>query len=435
MNGSNLDLLLKVSSMVELLGKSLGFLINNPNDEQMRQTTADCVSSISQFVDLDLFDVLAEALASGKELNSNGLSQLRDGIMGQLTTNIYARLSEAFNDHAYVDKETADRLFSLMKSESFNSLESVDLLYKVTRKASVSTPMEAYLNTIRLFEAQPAILSGENAPHPGYEYKPEPQRTFDKCPICGGEGIPYFRAFAYSMEDFRPPHLPAKLWMKCPECGNMYTWQYPEELLAESNQEQQMISPEPDKFLTALGTTSCNELGGWYDILARLTMFTPGRSLLEVGIGTGEMLAVALELGFGVTAVEIVPSMCRKVANMLDIPVWNVDFLKFKTTNKYAIITMGDVIEHMQSPVKALEKAYDLLMDDGVLWISTPNFESSFSRMMKFEDSMWCKPYHISYFSFTGFLKIAEKAGFEVLDYGVSKRYNGSMELILKKKR
>ena len=46
---------------------------------------------------------------------------------------------------------------------------------------------------------------------------------------------------------------------------------------------------------------------------------------------------------------------------------------------------------------------------------------------------MWKEPSHISYFSFRGLRSLAERCGFAVEDYRVSRRYNGSMELILTK--
>ena len=95
---------------------------------------------------------------------------------------------------------------------------------------------------------------------------------------------------------------------------------------------------------------------------------------------------------------------------------------------------MGDVIEHVTDPEAALKNAYRLLDDDGVLWLSTPNFESSFTRMKKFTDAMWLEPSHISYFNYNGLEALLEKCGFTVREYAVSNRYNGSMELIITKK-
>ena len=94
---------------------------------------------------------------------------------------------------------------------------------------------------------------------------------------------------------------------------------------------------------------------------------------------------------------------------------------------------MGDVIEHITNPGAALDKACNLLTDEGVLWLSTPNFESAYSRTHKFDDVMWKVSNHLTYFSYRNFQKLAKQHGLQIQEYHVSKRYNGSMELILKK--
>ena len=95
---------------------------------------------------------------------------------------------------------------------------------------------------------------------------------------------------------------------------------------------------------------------------------------------------------------------------------------------------MGDVLEHVSQPTKALEKAHKLLAENGILWLSTPNYNSAFTRMLQFSDPMWNQVNHFTYFSFEGLKPILDKVGFDVKRYDISRRYNGSMELILKKR-
>lgn len=139
-------------------------------------------------------------------------------------------------------------------------------------------------------------------------------------------------------------------------------------------------------------------------------------------------------MGYDVTAVELLEQEAQTTADLLQLPVICGDFLHLEEDRQVDIITMGDVLEHLQRPAEGLKKAAALLKDGGVLWLSTPNFESSFTRMMKTFDPMWCEPYHITYFSRAGLLPLLEQAGFELLEYSVSNRYNGSMELLLRKK-
>lgn len=59
----------------------------------------------------------------------------------------------------------------------------------------------------------------------------------------------------------------------------------------------------------------------WCDILHKLNKYAKGNSILEIGIGTGELLAVALELGYDVNAVELRQDRTQEIANMLSIAI------------------------------------------------------------------------------------------------------------------
>lgn len=358
--------------------------------------------------------------------------QLADQLVRKVSVAISKKLSSLLNSDTYISRETAKKIFNFYDSVPHEDVSIIQLVFDTCAKSSLSAPKEAFEYTLKLFAEQPGMLSGENTPHPGYVYQPSEQRTFECCPICGGEGTPYYRSMAYFMGDFRAPHLPVKLWMKCGKCKDLYTWKYSEDFLKLSDHEQ-WVYPDLNQQFTATGNTDGGSLALWSDILNKLRACSSGNTLLEVGIGRGELLAVALELGLEVDAVEIVLGAAQKIANVLNLPIWAGDFLNYAPGKTYSIITMGDVIEHVINPELALRNAYRLLEDDGVLWLSTPNYRSSFSRMMKFSDPMWMEPYHISYFSKSGLERLAAKCGFGVHEYSVSRRYNGSMELILKK--
>jgi 2-polyprenyl-3-methyl-5-hydroxy-6-metoxy-1,4-benzoquinol methylase len=160
-----------------------------------------------------------------------------------------------------------------------------------------------------------------------------------------------------------------------------------------------------------------------------ISQIAKGPRLLEVGVGAGEFSAVAKEFLFDVTGLDIRPKYAETVSKMLDIPVFTEDFQKFDSEEKFDVLVMGDVIEHMQDPVGALRKAHSLLSDQGVLWISTPNFESAFAMVKKDADPMWRIVEHLNYFSFRSLSKWLNIIGFDVVNYNVSAHYNGSMEV------
>lgn len=373
-----------------------------------------------------------ERLLAAPQLEPGELSDSLADFSGTVFKLCTRELSAALSGDTYIERPVAEKIFHFLDITPHTSLEWYQLAFDTCTKCSCSAPAEAFQRTMRILEEQPGLLSGKKLSHPGYRYQPSEQHTFEQCPICGGEGVPYFRALAYLMGDFAYPDLPAKLWMKCAECGNLYTWKYPQETMAQS-EHTAYVYPDHDKYLVSKQEVSGQSLAIWSDILNDLQTYSNGKTLLEVGVGNGKLLAVALEMGYQADAVELVTSIAQNTANILDIPVWNGDFLRYSTNKTYSVIIMGDVIEHIANPTLAMQNAYRLLDEDGVLWLSTPNFESAFSRMHKFDDAMWCEPHHVTYFSYRGFAALAESCGFSVIKYTASKRYNGSMELILKK--
>ena len=447
-NEQNINFFSQIWGLFETVHEGAHYLSGHPDNEQMRmdvsagllalcthlltaanQREGSCAEGAANTV--AALRALAEKLNAGYAWDDTCMQQLV-GAAISLTEQLSAEFLEVIQHEEYLSQEQAQPIFAFCAAAPRLCKTIYQLLFILCEKAAVSMPQESFEWTIRMMEEHPELLSGKGKIHPDYRYRSAPQRTFDCCPTCGGVGTPYYRALSYDMDNFEHPHLPAKLWMKCGGCGNLYTLQYPEELLTQAAQPQ-TVQPDPAKSLTATRQESAVILSIWSAILNKLNGYTSGKDLLEVGIGEGCLLAVALEMGYRPDAVEIVRQSAQEVADILGIPIWNGDFLDYHPNQKYSVIIMGDVIEHVTAPEQALRNAYDLLADDGVLWLSTPNFEGSFTRLMKFKDPMWLEPYHISYFSYHGLRALAEKCGFTVREYQASKRYNGSMELILTK--
>jgi 2-polyprenyl-3-methyl-5-hydroxy-6-metoxy-1,4-benzoquinol methylase len=80
--------------------------------------------------------------------------------------------------------------------------------------------------------------------------------------------------------------------------------------------------------------------------------------------------------------------------------------------------------------VRAIRKCADLLMPGGLLWISTPNFESAYARLARDTDPIWRVVEHMHYFSDRSLHKVHNAHGLRPRDYRLSRHYNGSMEVI-----
>lgn len=267
-------------------------------------------------------------------------------------------------------------------------------------------------------------LVKEDHPSFRYTYTKPSEVIIDCCPLCGSKGSPYAAYNATTSLDFIHGFNPIRLWLCCDECHHLFANNYPEilgELLTNTAFE---FNLEPKTHLFPKLSP----------ILMQISQMATGSRLLEVGVGAGEFSAVAKEFQFDVTGLDIRPKYAEAVSRMLDIPVYCEDFQKFHSEEKFNVLVMGDVIEHMNDPVGALRKAHSLLLDQGVLWLSTPNFESAFSMVMKDKDPMWRIVEHLNYFSFRSLSKWLNIIGFEVVNYNVSGHYNGSMEITAIKK-
>ena len=309
------------------------------------------------------------------------------------------------------------------------------MLLELALRCGVTVPEFSARTMLRALELAPALLKGRFAFLSEFVYRPDrsPQREFHCCPVCGGAGEAYRAACSCYINSYNPMFLPAKLWMFCPDCGTLYTRWFPEEFLA-LGQKPRLVYPRKDHI--AVQDAASFLLRSWNEILnaaQALSLEGGQKDLLEVGVGNGHLIAVAQEMGYQVTAVEILEQVAQETADLLGCPILCGDFLQMSEERQFDLIIMGDVLEHLKDPTEGLRKVHRLLREGGVLWLSTPNYESAFSRLRKMEDPMWREPHHITYFSRKSLTWLVERTGFRIKRYSVSNHYNGSMELLIQK--
>ena len=276
------------------------------------------------------------------------------------------------------------------------------------------------------FVKDPALFSKilpQNLPHRTYIHRELELVEQTTCPICGSKAVAnrcYNVGVSY---DFTPGFDPIRVWMHCEKCQHLFAHNRPKNLegVLKETKMNSTLSPDPRAF-----AEECK-------ILKRIMNFAKGDRILEVGSGVGEFAGVALEMLYQLDCIEIRSYYAKVLEQKLRIEVNRCDFLNFESKNTYDVLVMGDVIEHFSDPLKSLQKAYDLLEDEGVLWLSTPNFKSGHTRLLDHADPMWSVCEHLQYFSYESLQKSLGLVGFEVLDYQVSSKYNGSMEICAKK--
>lgn len=317
------------------------------------------------------------------------------------------------------DREAAALYEICRGSESLEAVSLVRLAEIANRAGRAVESRDLHREAFRIEPNLTARLLPEDSTNYAYRYESTPQVAVENCPLCGTTGEPYSAYNVTTNHDYIPGFEPVRLWMKCGECNHLYASEYPlalDELLSSGCPEHHQY-PKVD-ILPSLAP-----------IIGRLRSHSKGNRFLEVGVGAGELAALALEFLFEVEGLDIRPAYAQAVRHRLGIPVASASFENFEPGHRYDVICMGDVIEHMIDPVASLRKAASLLEPGGLLWVSTPNWESAFSRLVKDMDPMWRVVEHLNYFSCRSLKSILERIGFEVIDYRVSTHYFGSMEV------
>lgn len=420
-----------MTQMLDMI-KSIGELNNstymperdNPKILKLYQTIYEMVNDKNNYV--------ANSAAMMHSLSEHNLSeeerrQWLDYAGGIFASYLAVKLYEERENEQYhfSCKELDQVLDFFLAGNSSSEVTSLGI-YACAQQLITEDPMRCYELTKTAFTIH-SDLAGLLGVTYRYEGAAAEEHITDECPFCGSGGeemIPYYCSPQVLKLNNNPVFPPAKLWMKCGRCGNYFTYNFPKENIGTINghytNEKSNIILE-NKFSLSL----------YNQIFQQFKSLTSGKEYLEIGVGTGEMLAVALEFGYHVDAVEICREDCERISSVLDVNIRWCDMNEYETDKRYDVIVMGDVLEHVLHPVEVLNKVKHMLADDGVLWISTPNYNCAYARMQRFAHCMWHELNHYTYVSYETLAELMKKMQLEIVRYDISTRYIGSMELFV----
>lgn len=124
----------------------------------------------------------------------------------------------------------------------------------------------------------------------------------------------------------------------------------------------------------------CRETEKKNKILTKLISLNKGgKTFLDIGSGNGSMLRLAEKQGLIVTGIEPSKNLFRTSYQPKYGTLFNSTFEAFADIhrNKYDFICLQHVIEHIVQPRKMLVSISKLLSPKGVLYIETPNVDST----------------------------------------------------------
>jgi glycosyltransferase involved in cell wall biosynthesis/2-polyprenyl-3-methyl-5-hydroxy-6-metoxy-1,4-benzoquinol methylase len=241
----------------------------------------------------------------------------------------------------------------------------------------------------------------------------------------------------------RPPGARSLVYVPCPACGTRDSiWVADEyglgvrrclhcDLIYVSprlSEPQQHYHGERDSILAKYGAILRGEKGhnrdpNYRQELAVLARLKPTGKLLDVGAHCGFFLRMARGMGWELHGVE--PSPAAELAREffgLEVHRGHVEELGFPDES-FDLVTLIDVLEHIDRPPKLLAEVRRLLKPDGLVFVKTPNARYNLFKLRLFHQTLGLQDVeifdakeHVAHYSRETLGWLLGKAGFEVTD-------------------
>ncbi len=139
----------------------------------------------------------------------------------------------------------------------------------------------------------------------------------------------------------------------------------------------------------------------------------PHGRLLDVGFGSAAFMMLAQRIGWRVEGVDIDPlAVAQARKEGLEVTLGGLEVLS-DDREKFDVITMSHVIEHVHDPFMTIRRAFRLLKDGGLLYIETPNIDSYGHKRFREHWRGLEVPRHLVIFNWDSLTGILRENGFD----------------------
>ena len=234
------------------------------------------------------------------------------------------------------------------------------------------------------------------------EQSPAPFEKHVCCIACGGGSL-------RPLKGYEEQYL-----VCCRSCGVVFPERIPTQ--QELSDFYATYSYSSDPWIPPL------TLKRYHALLDDFERFRSSGRLLDTGCGAGHFLAVARERGWEVYGNEFSPAavaICEaKGISMVRGSLIHPDKIPpgFEALEgTFDVVTSFEVIEHVNTPVRDLERLHGLLRTGGVLYLTTPNYNALARRWLGVRYNVLNYPEHLCHFTRKSLDRTARKAGFVCL--------------------
>jgi SAM-dependent methyltransferase len=230
----------------------------------------------------------------------------------------------------------------------------------------------------------------------------------ERCAACGAETLlPHLRV-KRSSGDLIPStdrygHATADL-VRCADCGHIQVERFPEEgeLGAAYAEIEDFAYLEEEAGQRATAAVA----------LDRIEQHVAPGAICDLGCWVGFLLSEAGRRGWrgrGVEPSEFAAAYARERLG-LDVVTGTLREAELPPGEFHALV-MADVIEHLPRPGDALERAAELVVPGGVVYVATPDAGSAVARLL---GRRWWSvlPPHLQYFTRHSMRRLLERHGF-----------------------
>ena len=211
-----------------------------------------------------------------------------------------------------------------------------------------------------------------------------------KCLICGSGSLK-------QMKGYEKHHL-----IKCQSCKFVFCEPIPTDIELEAHYENY----GRNDYLSPL------TIKRYHEVLDSFEPYRKTNRLIDVGSGIGYFLEEAKKRGWEVYGTEFTDEaikICSKKGIKMNKGVLNPNNYD---SQEFDVITSFEVIEHINNPQEELARFYRILRKGGLVYCTTPNFNSLLRYRLKEKYNVLCYPEHLSYYTPKTLKYVFEKEGF-----------------------
>lgn len=221
------------------------------------------------------------------------------------------------------------------------------------------------------------------------------------CPACANEKMEYI---------YEKLGVLGSL-LKCTECSLCFIWP---NLFSTGNAQVY-----DKRYYDKLGYASLSVMkqATFEHLFNTITVYKQEGKLLDIGCAFGDLLSVAAKRGWECFGIEISSYAAVEAGKKIGPEsIQEGDFLRSTySPETFDAVIMADIAEHIYETKALFQKCHDILKENSLLIIVTPDI-NSFSRKAMGRSWPHFNREHLVYFSGTSIARILSTNGFELLE-------------------